>query len=365
MEPPLPPDVDIGDCANMTQDSVMASNLLRGRFSSSAEFKLPLSSEKLFLMSRGTAAGSVNFVQSDKDGKDVKIHVVATYRHESALDYIMVCEISKGKDQRGVGVFAPRWSGRRVGVNFDITVHLPSGSGKSPLKIKNFETNLPLFAHDVGDLADTVHFDALSFESSLMRISVGSLSATEVRLATSSAKIEGTFNTSSSLDLSTANAPINVTVGLSNGKGTEATRLTMRTTNAAIGAKMSLVSGEKTGGEFIISGTTAVGPVDMIVTEAPVGSSISLKARTALAPATVKMHPAYEGEFILSTSLRGVSLSVDEKVEDPAGKERKRSVDIRRVGSSRVTGSVSWSPEGKHLGFVNVETSMAPAVLEL
>lgn len=39
--------------------------------------------------------------------------------------------------------------------------------------MKNFETDLPLFAHGVEELVNTVNFDTLSLRTSMMPISVG------------------------------------------------------------------------------------------------------------------------------------------------------------------------------------------------
>lgn len=83
--------------------------MLRGRYSSSTTFKLPISSEKLFLMSRGAAGGSLNIVQSDDVGDAANVQIVATYRYQSALDHIKVCAINRGEDKRGVGIFVSIW----------------------------------------------------------------------------------------------------------------------------------------------------------------------------------------------------------------------------------------------------------------
>ena len=49
---------------------------------------------------------------------------------------------------------------------FDVTVYLPAGVGRNRLRIKNFETDLPLFHHETGALAETVTFDKLSLKGS-------------------------------------------------------------------------------------------------------------------------------------------------------------------------------------------------------
>ena len=66
---------------------------------------------------------------------------------------------------------SPGWS-RRIQVVYDITVHLPKSSETSPLYVKYFETDLPYFAHFVGALAETVHFDFVSLETINMPIHV-------------------------------------------------------------------------------------------------------------------------------------------------------------------------------------------------
>jgi hypothetical protein len=55
---------------------------------------------------------------------------------------------------------------------FDVTVYLPKSSGTSPLHVKNFETDMPLFAHYIGALAETVNFDLLSLKTANVPIHV-------------------------------------------------------------------------------------------------------------------------------------------------------------------------------------------------
>lgn len=128
---------------------------------------------------------------------------------------------------------------------------------------------------------------------------------------------------------------------------------------------MSLVSGARNGGQFKVIGTTSLGALDLAFNEAPIGSTLLLDAQSSFAPATVKLHKTYEGEFVLATSMKRTVVTVDDRVEDPAGKGRKRKFNIREAGTSHVSGSVSWSQGGEILGAVNIETSLAPATLKL
>jgi len=54
---------------------------------------------------------------------------------------------------------------KHVHVTFDVTVYLPRPSGVSLLQVKNFETDMPLFAHYVGDLGKTVNFGHVSLKT--------------------------------------------------------------------------------------------------------------------------------------------------------------------------------------------------------
>jgi hypothetical protein len=130
-------------------------------------------------------------------------------------------------------------------------------------------------------------------------------------------------------------------------------------------AGMSLVSGGGTGGKFKVIGTTSLSALDLGFITAPVASSLVLDAQTSLAPATIKLHETFEGTFRLSTSLKRPTVKVNERVEDPAGKGRRRKVEIHSDGPSHTSGSISWSEEGDDLGSVNVGTSLSPVVLEL
>lgn len=78
------------------------------------------------------------------------------------------------------------------------------------------------------------------------------------------------------------------------------------------------------------------------------------------------LHPAYEGTFALRSS------NLNPRVEqgrpaDPAGKDRKRTVDVRTIARNNVYGKVYWkaSSARKEESYVKVTTSNSPAVLRL
>ena len=141
------------------------------------------------------------------------------------------------------------------GINFVVTVHLPSTTGGAPLSIKNFETYMPAFIHYIGDLEGSVFFDSISLHTSNMPIVVKvrrwflesdfrsppiymyqSLAAKSISMFTDNSPIEGSFNASHNLDLSTSNAPIKVNLGLSNrdAPGCDPTRVRLNTFNRSV-----------------------------------------------------------------------------------------------------------------------------------
>ena len=65
----------------------------------------------------------------------------------------------------------PQRCGQNEQMFFDIRVHLPPGTAQSPQRVSNLETNLPNFAHLLGDLANGVHFNRISLRGANERIS--------------------------------------------------------------------------------------------------------------------------------------------------------------------------------------------------
>lgn len=57
-----------------------------------------------------------------------------------------------------------------VQLRFDVVVHLPSSSDRSPLRVKSLLTDLPLFAHEVGDLENAVNFGSIHLKTAHMPI---------------------------------------------------------------------------------------------------------------------------------------------------------------------------------------------------
>ena len=81
-------------------------------FSSETTFELPVTSETLFLISRGhLSSGTVDLVTSRKQARNsVSVHVVANYFRADIRDLTKVCLLERGKGENGVGIFVSRTS---------------------------------------------------------------------------------------------------------------------------------------------------------------------------------------------------------------------------------------------------------------
>lgn len=75
-----------------------------GPYSSSAAFELPIASDKLFLLSGGSASGAVKVVRGG-DGDIARVGVIANYKYQNALERVKVCTINRGDGENGVGIF--------------------------------------------------------------------------------------------------------------------------------------------------------------------------------------------------------------------------------------------------------------------
>jgi hypothetical protein len=105
----------------------------------------------------------------------------------------------------------------------------------------------------------------------------------------------------------------------------------------------------------------------VLVHTAPVDSLLNVNAVTAFGDVRVHLPAAYEGSFAMETALNRVDLTVDDKVADPSGTDRRRQVvSSRKTGSNHV-GEVAWIPRRAHAqkGVVKLHTAVGRATLSL
>ncbi|KAK0221196.1 hypothetical protein EDD85DRAFT_263902 [Armillaria nabsnona] len=356
---PIPNDLTIDHCAEFQE-----GEFWNGEQSASVSFDLPLNSDKLFLLARGSyTSGWVYIGQSEDVSFDTaRVEVIVGYQDDE-LELAKVCKVSRTGNENGIGFFTPRHAHRnRISLRFDVRVLLP----KAPLTIQDFRTDLPLFSQQVGPL-ETVFFESITLHGAMMPIYVESVSAAVGKFKNANSPIEGNFNTSTSLDLATANSAINVVLGLFNADGEESTSVSMETANAPISAGISLLSTapSSAGGKFDVKAYTARGKIELGFIDAPVDSVLNLTAHTAMGPVDVTMHPTYEGEFRLATVLGRAEVTTQDDPKDPKGEDRKRLVSFERAGGSIASGRVWWGEDGKGKGTADLKTSLSGVKLAL
>jgi len=350
---PIPPNIQVLHCAKWEGSPI-----------SKASFDLPIS-KFLFFLSRGRSCGHIDVLYSNKVVDVAKVDITVNHNE---LVHTKVCAVTRGDGTIGVGIFT--YEDLPHTPTFKVVVHLP----KTTRDGLRFQTDMPLFDHDVGDLVETVHFDLLSLTTANAAISVKSVSAREATITSSNKPITitGPFKSFSDLKLDTSNAPIKASVDLYHDVNRPArTEFTAKTSNGPLDASVSLRSQapDCRGGQFAVVTSTSNGSLNLVFPIAPVHSILSLNGKTDNKSADVKLHPAFEGVFQLKTSNGQATVAHDVHEPDPAGEGRIREVRLDKSEPTAIDGSIAWrSPAimgGPMTGSVQIESSNSSVALIL
>ncbi|KAJ2930149.1 hypothetical protein H1R20_g6957, partial [Candolleomyces eurysporus] len=328
-------------------------------FASKASFELPISSDSLYLLSRGAyASGRVDILTSTAQKQDsAAVHVTVRYYHQEVRDLVKLCKISRRFGDRGVGIFTPRYIGRGNPGNqlyFETLIVFPQSTRRhSPLRIKNLETDVHNTFHQVHEIAEHVVFSDISLTGSNSHISAADLAADVASVQTSNGAILGTFNASKELSLVTSNGLVKVDVHLDNGSSGTPSKLHIKTSNAPLEANISLyasTSGVKSQyPQYKVDTLTSNNKLEVDFQKSPADSTLYYDGYTSNGPTNVQLHAAYQGSFKVSTSNSWGSpeLRVREHVPDPSGRGRKREVEHSTLYKGVLTGSVKWVDDEK------------------
>ncbi|KAH9485741.1 hypothetical protein JR316_0002656 [Psilocybe cubensis] len=337
-------------------------------------FELPLSSDTLFLLSRGDRLDGTVKVETSRYQASgfASVHVLMRYWFPTAVERTKACLVSRGINEDGVGLFAPvyRIPGRPgwdYQLSFEITVTLPENAALNPLVIKNFETDVPNGRHDIADIGSRVLFETISlkgtnagFESKNLT-SVQSLTAQHGYIYTTNGRISGKFSTNDTLRLVTSDGRITANVDLQSDSATARPKLEAITKDGRIETDINLISRVNggRGGSFDVVTTTKDAQLDVKFPKSPVDSTLNFIASTKDARASVTLNPAYEGTFDLHTSSHSkVNIDLFQGV-DPAGKNRDRHIAFTHQNNNEFVGRVSWDPRNSYRGSVVVRTNAA------
>ncbi|KAF8586656.1 hypothetical protein K439DRAFT_1659597 [Ramaria rubella] len=272
----------------------------------SLSFSVPVSSDLSFLY-RGNSDynSSLKIELANHPGNDVRIQVFVGYRGTAARDRSRICLLDRDGGGKTVGFYTPLrdHSSQFDKVTITATVSLPnSGSPKNPLIINALDTNLGCWSHHITDLKNRVLFNSLSLRGFNAPIKADSVSVVSGKIQTENAQISGSYTTSSSLVLSTGNAPISAKIRMENRSDSKPTRLGLETNNASITTPISLVSTEKHPSAFSVSANTSNGPLNVSFPEATKESHrLEFTGETHNSACNVKLPRTYGGSVELST----------------------------------------------------------------
>ncbi|KAI0330439.1 hypothetical protein GY45DRAFT_1336876 [Cubamyces sp. BRFM 1775] len=319
----------------------------------------PVDADELFFLAQGSLShGTFEVSQSDDAGTDAVVDIEVWYKAEDALGEATT----------------PRWEHprRERQLHFHVHLRLPTSPSGSTLSVNKLSTNLPLFSHHLSELADTVLFKSIDLRSTNAPMTADSVNADVAALRAMNGKIEGSFTSSTTLDLTTDNAPIRVHVNLINHDERNGTVLRMNSRNGDIKASVELETAgdhlDLAGGAFRVQAMTYNGPVELAFTSAPANSLLNASAVSSNAPVRVLAHPTFEGTFELHSSwYTPPSLVQNKSVEDPLGWGRKRDTQISRMEKGAIRGKTAWTPahpDAKN-GHIGLETTNSRGVLVL
>ncbi|KAM5544936.1 hypothetical protein V8D89_001047 [Ganoderma adspersum] len=340
-------------------------------------FHLPLSADLLYIWGRGALNhGTINFLPStDRSISEGTVRVDITPRDYSnkALQSVNICLLEPAANQRSIAILGPNLWWPDGDLKFTVDVFFPISTHKSaPLRVKAFKTDLPQFTHVFSKLESNVVFGTLTVYSVNGPVYGDHIEAESATIATSGAPIDGKFHVSRSLNLQ-SNQRIDAEVVLEYDaltQGDASTNLTLRTTNAPIHSNISLrtTSPSLRGGSFAVSASTQNGAVDLSFPEQPVDSNLTLSASTSGSHATIRLHPAFEGQFEIMT-FEPPTFAPDVRVADPAHRGRTRSWTFAQSTKWTWRGFVTWGspndPERDLKGRVSVFTQNDPVELRV
>ncbi|KAH7928679.1 hypothetical protein BV22DRAFT_185964 [Leucogyrophana mollusca] len=338
------------------------------RYGAETSFELDIGSADLFLVSRGLGhSGNINVVQSKNEGEKVGVNVKVGYHYKEALAIASVCLLERGKGGNGVGIFTSMREDRiyldhKNNLKFKVTVTLPAGKDGGPLKIKKFTTDTPLFSYNVGDFLNSVFFGEITLETD-ETIGVEHITTQNGSFRSSGGDILGKFKASDVLKLETWSGAIVVDVDLLWCESAWPTELKVKTRHGDNSATVLLESSTGHGGAFKISSEAYIGPIAVEVHDSPMYSHLECTAHAVKGNVTVNMHPAFEGQFEVSTPNGRPVLGQYNpvSVEESVHMGRKRVIDKFVTGTKdSIAGTVYWLDEGvsyRRGGFVDVKTT--------
>lgn len=114
-----------------------------------------------------------------------------------------------------------------------------------------------------------------------------------------------------------------------------------------------------------MTASTTYGSLDVKFPTQPLASILRFSGSSSHAPASVSLDSAYEGSIMLRTSQYRPSYILREPMVDPAGRRRRRHVDLK-LEDHALSGDVAWV-DGQHdpMGQIVLRTTQSDATVFL
>ncbi|CAH7689596.1 hypothetical protein PPACK8108_LOCUS24709 [Phakopsora pachyrhizi] len=334
-----------------------------------AHFDFPLpDGQSFFIHGQGSfAKGHIYLDTTPSDS--VKIEVEALYNDDALIDLMTVCQVEADStvNSKAVGdeSFSRFSKGRKIGLGFytpspevgpypnsdlefRVRVQLPSYL-KSMF---DFEVRGELFAVQARDLS-AIAIDQFDVESTVASISIEKISSPSVRIRTHNGQIEGFFNISKSLSLTTVNGAITSRVALfpPTKHDRELPDLPPYKYNGSQSAAAVHFNDvlSKYPSATSVHVTTINGAASVDYVEHPLDMKLFSYVDSTNGRAHVKHSPKYEGDFEVETTWGSIDIRGPESNRDPSGNGRSRykviSTDRDELGYRQVAGSIWWGKD--------------------
>ncbi|KAG9017824.1 hypothetical protein FRB95_011312 [Tulasnella sp. JGI-2019a] len=348
-------------------------------YTATASVTLPIEeATTLFFHSEGSnSQGRLNIVTADPASgvrEDVAvIDIKVKYWNPRAWEDSNVCTMKRADREFGLGIYTHNW--RPWGwkqLEFDVTATLPASQAR-PLILKAIETQLSLFTHVLGDLAQAVFLESVRLRSSNAHTSVKSVSAQSLDVRTSNAPITGSFNVTDRLDLVSSNGHIDVDIRATNDDLQEPIVVKLKTSNARIKATALLLDSEASdikskGSGFHILTSTSNNHLDITIPAAPLDSHLTYTGTTSNSPSRLVLPPAFEGKILSRTSNAKSEFHFDSSSsKDPSGQGRSRRFANEKILRGTFEVETWWGDDRDHTEFgeAQIHTSNGPVSISL
>src|SRR5258708_5256173 len=228
-------------------------------------------------------------------------------------------------------------------VNAKVVVTIPRGH----LKLRSFASEFPGLVQNINGAFDNVVFKRLFVVGATS--SLHNVKADHASIRAETHPVKGSFLVKDYLEISTAEAPIEVDVTLLSNTMARGPILSLGNFNGSIHTDVKLLAvgvnstaKAKPNGFFDIWARTAYAPLDVNVISLPTDACLRLSADNQFAPIFASVPPSYEGKFALINTEGQSVVKIDKDSRDPEDEGRKRKFKSRSITGGIVFGSVEW-----------------------